>query len=419
MDLPAELRLTIFDCLDFKSLIRIAKSHPSNRDLVGRVFGSKSLEIRSEVLKISKTSLKLNVRDDMEDILYFMQHFGHCVTKLTVDYDYRIDRTTSDLLNKRISEYVAGFITEIDLHLNFEKVNGTMRDLIVSFPNVKWVTLQSGEIDVATLHEMFPAMRSLVLKDIAMTESLDHFPHLLHFAPPVAWGYPSTIAFVKNLNQTLRMNPQMKSLTLSICYWNLVEMLASVRPDLESLEILNFYYETHRYAEYGSQLTEHKGGPIEFKKMRKFKFGLESNSFAWNKIPTKMLEQNPFVFGNLEEIEFIGREGASNWVRVMLENRNLKKVIANVMLNDQQLQQIANGLVKLEEFTMEYSKDDTFLLDDIVQFMQTAKQLNKASFVKINKTNCATIADQISNEWINIRCNQRVCSFTRKHFDWY
>lgn len=147
MDLPAELRLDIFEYLDFKSLLRIAETHSDHRDLVERVFrsGSQSLGIRGEVLKISKTPHKLNVRDDMKDILYFMEYFGHCVAKLVMEYDYRMDRTTSALLNKQISEYVAEFITEIDLTLNFEKVNDTMRGLTLPFPNVKWVTLQIGE----------------------------------------------------------------------------------------------------------------------------------------------------------------------------------------------------------------------------------------------------------------------------------
>ena len=60
--------------------------------------------------------------------------------------------------------------------------------------------------------------------------------------------------------------------------------------------------------------------------MKRFKFGFEPSEDvpnAWREVPKNLLEENPFIFGSLEELEFRGKNGVENWVRIMLENRNL------------------------------------------------------------------------------------------------
>lgn len=62
----------------------------------------------------------------------------------------------------------------------------------------------------------------------------------------------------------------------------------------------------------------------------------------------------PLEFGSLEEIEFNSPELTGYWINVMMQNKKLRKVTAHFVLQRENLQQIADELSNLEEFTMSY-----------------------------------------------------------------
>lgn len=430
MDLPVELRLDIFEHLDFKTLIGVGKTHAENRDAIERIFRNifrnEQLELSSEKLNALNSTYELRVCDDLNGIMEFLEKFGHHITKLKLSYvtlnNLPVDVTNRKLINDQIRKYVAEFVDEVEFRLNGAIMNHPANeDITIPFPNAKVVTLENGVVDVATLYKMFPSVCTLDLKSVQMAESLNHFPSLQHFTPPKNWDWFNDTNFVVKLEETLQMNPQLRQLTLPICRWNIAEMLARVRPDLETLEISNFYYYNALFEIFpNDRYLIGSNGPIEFGKMRKFKFGFVSSKKdvpnAWREVPIHRLEENPFVFGSLEEIEFRGKNGVENWVRIMLENENLKKVIANDTLSDQQLERIANGLEKLEEFSMRFRENDEFSITGIVQFMQKCKVLKKASFFNVERELCAVTADQINRDWIYVENDQMSCLFTRKYF---
>lgn len=173
-------------------------------------------------------------------------------------------------------------------------------------------------------------------------------------------------------------------------------MLNRTRPDLESLDISNSMY-FHQDNE-----------PLHFPNMKVFKFKLLR---GWE----EFLHEIPIRFGNLEEVEY-NRKGLTNyWINVMTENKKLRKVTALVALGRDNLRRIADEMLGLEEFSMTYADDDIKFIPDIVNFLTTANQLKKASFVKLGAYACAEAARQLNDEWESTVYDESSCCFIRKN----
>ena len=100
----------------------------------------------------------------------------------------------------------------------------------------------------------------------------------------------------------------------------------------------------------------------------------------------------------------------------MIQNKKLKKVFAQNALQRDHLERIADGLPSLEEFTMGYGDTDSKSIEDIVGFMQRAKKLKKASFLRLGITGCNEAAQQLNHEWETTVNEWNLCRFVRTYF---
>lgn len=298
----------------------------------------------------------------------------------------------------------------------------------VTFPKaeiVKFIGLTHRDgidtYDYNRIPTMFPAIRSLNIHNVNLTKSLNHIPHMESLAiQSVTWNsdlfpylYNSTL---KDLEQTLKNNPQIRHIEIdNLCTWYTIEMIAKILPMLETLEVTDINYYSNFYIEdSGSFNNGYAGETIRFKNMKKFKF--INSRVIDHRTPREFLEQNPLKFGNLEEIQFDGEIGIKNWIQIALENPNLKSFDTSVQLNDEQLQEIAGGLPNLEQFKMQFRIFDEHI-DDVIQFMQKAKHLKKATFVLIHKKNCESITKHMANEW-KIEKNDGISCFFVRFTHW-
>jgi len=330
-----------------------------------------------------------------------------------LSYFGRIDKARYKAINEYINKYVAEFIT----HIEFWSVNTTpnysVMDWNVTFPKaeiVKFISYRDGVdmYDYNRIPTMFPAIRSLNIMNINLIESLNHIPYMKSLEiESVTWKSDLHDGTTKGLELTLKNNPQIRHLKINnFCTWYTIEMISKVLPLLETLEVFDVNYYTNFY---GNHL--YRGEPIQFKNMKKFKY--INSLIIDHRIPREFLEQNPLVFGNLEKIQFDGEIGVENWIRIALENRNLKSVVTSVVLNDEKLQQIAEGLPNLEHVKMQFPTFNSIIIDDVVHFMQKANNLKKASFVKVNEGICEAVAKHLANEWKLKTIDGYFCTFVR------
>lgn len=81
------------------------------------------------------------------------------------------------------------------------------------------------------------------LKAVEINENLTNFPHLKRLILPESWNGLGTIAEKKMLEQSLRLNSQIRHIFLKYCTWPTVELLAKIQSNLETLEISNFIFQ--------------------------------------------------------------------------------------------------------------------------------------------------------------------------------
>lgn len=237
LDLPEKLRLNILERLNFIDLMRGSRAHPEIRNSVESMLRYEHFKIRflndANEIEISYdnrcTAVERIAYDDadfddgvFEEISYFFQHFGHCVTKLTYQYDSCV-HSWCEQVHKQIGKYVARTVTGIELFLNDKPMNGSLNDLIVPFPNVINAKIWQGTIEAETVHQMFPAVQSLNLMCTIMRESLAHFPYLERLSTPYEWAQNKS--YLPLFEQTFALNPQLKQLTVwESTYWDFLEM---------------------------------------------------------------------------------------------------------------------------------------------------------------------------------------------------
>ena len=265
-----------------------------------------------------------------------------------------------------------------------------MDDLIVPFPNAKIVSIQ-GKFDAETVRNNFPAVRSLDLRFVDMSQGLSHFPHLVHLTIPQWKDSQKDL-----LKKTLELNPQIRHISIShFLNWEIFETLNKFLPDIESLEIIDGII----------TIYDESTVPIRFANLKVLK---------WKTKHTEV-DQVPLEFENLEEIEFDHSQHTNFWIKTMMQNKKLRKVTANPALGPGHLQQIAVGLPNLEEFTIEYDDIDSQSVEDIVDFLQRANQLKKATFSNLRTNECNEVAEQLKDEW-KMTVIGYMCCYVRNGF---
>lgn len=410
MDLPVELRLNIFEKLDFINLIRVSRAVPQSRNLIENVFQnilknrefrvhfdqySKKIEISYDSTVVERIAYE-DINENFEEILDFFKYFGHSITKLWYKYDSSV-HSLCEQVHKQIGKYVAGSVIKIIFDLGNEPINGSLNELVVPYPKCKIARIWFSEIEAETLCHMFPAVQNFDLSFIELNGSLSCFPYLESLDPPLYWL--KNKSHLPHFKETLELNPQLKHLFMvRHDDWDILKTLNEIRPDFESLEIWGLDF---------SPLDV----PLRFANMKVFKCRMGSS------IERELINRIPLEFGNLEEIEFESKELTGHWIDILMQNKKLKKVHSVNALDRENLGRIVSGLPNLEEFEMECHKSEPQPIHVIVKLLQSAKKLKKINFSRVEKNDCHKAAHQLINDWEIVDDKFKCCCFVRKSFD--
>lgn len=402
MDLPVEVLLSVFDHLGFKDLISIASTNSFFRDLAEILVKQKTIRITNafslnKYIEEYNQLLELNFGPNFELTFRFLRIFGHRITTLVVD---RFGNSNQrKLFQKHISKYVASYVKRIDFHFH-DEIN-PLSDFDRPFEEAKIVTIRGYQISTtaAKLQDLFPVVSTL---DVGSSPKFKHelmmnFPYLERMTIPTSWGSQEPVT--EFLNWTLRLNPQLKHLSIPMSVWRTVQIVNQIRPDLESLEIQDMNYSGQDY----------RSATLSFPDMNILKYLTKSSRGM-------LMNPIPFEVENLEEIEFSQVDMNNHWVNIVLKNPNLKKISTHTQLNTGQLQRIDKELRNLESISFHYDVDMSrhnelvqFLLDDNIKII-------KVSFKKGNNLNCNIFEQTLINSWEfdTYKSTSRVCTFIRK-----
>lgn len=368
--MPLELLLDIYEDLDMSSLANIAKTHPYNWDAAGIVYKTKfaidMFDIRGEWIFDSIFMHRENQMKEFETILSSLKMFGHLITKLKLSYKYFTDEQ-----RETVNQYLNKYITEslIEIELKFFKKCDLFR-LAAQLKSVEIVRLSDGNVSShMNLSEIFTAVRTLDLTFVYRVPSTSfefNFPHLEKIHMEYSMETDS-----ETFERRLRLNPQLKHISMWNSGWEGLRLMSKLLPNLENIHLQRIKAE-----------PPFQGDDIHLEHLKVF------SSAAYTSFTVDML-QTPIIFGNLEEISCYA--DSNRCFDMIIQNKNLRKIYS-IEFNANEMQRIAGELPNLEEFTADHSIDDDLIIDKVVRFMETNRNLRKATFWDSNENNDAVIA---------------------------
>lgn len=369
----------IYNDFDLSDLSAIARLHPVNRRVAEIKFndliGDKILLINRIGLNIAYNStFSMNI-GDMDAMYSALKSFGHLFTNLTINYD-SFGEWESGKINARLSKYLGNWLVEITLKrfhdAHFKHLTGTFtRVENIHFEECYFRTL------ITNLPTTFPAVRKFQFETYQNGESLQgfinhHFP-CLDEINEIKYGN-----FAEKLETALKLNPQIRKLTIQSVYWQFLKLISETMPQLKQLKVHTLW---HSKAD----------GNIHFKQLKSFDLS-HTRDFPDD------LKQLPISFGDdVEEINDWTRE--NYLLNVILQNKQLKKVGINgpVRIHERvPFKQIAQQLPNLEEFRVGEFWGNA---EDVVQFIEMAKNLKKFELRHCEPRYHNAVSELIQSEW--------------------
>lgn len=366
--------------MDLKALSNIESTTQNQQAALDTVFREKFLNENftikavkfSSKLSISSETEQVNEEHELDEVLRVLQTFGNLISNLKIDYE-NLDANQFSPLNRQLSESCARTLLQIEIiHCN----ENHFVDFSVPFEKVETVLMHFGNLpkNISRFDQLFPSVRSLDLSDMHYVHPgfiEHHFSHLENLSVEfLEKGDVSTI------EKRLQLNPQLQSVKLYQCNWNILKMMSKTMPNLRILEINGF-----------NDFSTYTGDDIRFENLKIFRFK------KFSALP-KNIERIPLVFGRLEEISCL--KPMNLWFDIIIQNKNLKRVKTGE-INKQQLFQIADELPNLEEFATGYNTYDS--INKVVRFIQNGKHLKRVAFWQSNFKGRNEIAEQLGNEW--------------------
>lgn len=346
----------------------MAIAHPHNKKVTEVIFRKKYGGKRFEVN--GKHFYKPDQTFDFETTLSALQVFGHLLTTLTIDYDI-LNEVQSNRVNEHLSKYAGDSLVEVELKGCSDRY---LKGLKGPFRKAEKISLRDGSVKSTDINfaDIFPSARELDVEYMSCLspESIAHrFPRLESLSVEYLMASDSPL-----LEQRLKLNTQLKSLSLHGGNLNGLKMLSMTLPHLETLIFKEF---NGRLLYFDDDIHLEQVKVFGIKVTRQFRLSLR---------------RIPIIFGNLLELSIDVPEN-SVWFDVILANKHLKKLVTG-HLSDEVLRQISD-LEDLEDFQTEYKFDSSNSINNVVRFIENSRSLKRATFYKSNNDIRAAILSRL------------------------
>lgn len=369
-------------------MLNVAKTNSENRAVIEVVFKdyfSKNIFDINGV-KLDSNYVKRTNSLDFDTLLEVFRYFGHLITKLRVYYNY-LNAMQRKTLNEHINEFSSQSLIQFELDHCYDS---SLVGLTGPFTKVQTVFLRMGATlsNATNFRTIFPAIQYMNLAKMSSVQPATmehHFPLMEYLIVERCLG-TSGKKEMDILRRRLALNPQLRRITFSSnSNWQTLKIVSETLPHVEQIDA------------FGFKDDEYNGDDIHLTNVKVFKF----NTIHCQ---PSHIPRIPLVFGNIEEI--LCNKPIERWFDIIIQNKNLRKITIGE-LNDKHLQRIATELTILDEFTMEFEKINQSIIN-IVQFIETAKNLKRATFLKTDIDARNEILKRVKLEWKIISKDSRI-----------
>lgn len=378
VDLPIELLLMSFKDFDLGDLVKVACLHPQTHAAAEIAFkdkyqsfkiqiGESAYSLRMPPLSVYKDTIILYSSDFTLDTVRL---FGQLFSKLRVD-----DRFLLAQKKQQIYEFIGNYCASTLEHIEFGYCEDSFfKYLQRPFKNIKSVKFSNANFtELPRLNKIFPTVRQLVVGSVC-SGHLNCFPYNF----PQLTDLSIDTLFLRtqlNVREMLRMNPQLKRVTVNLCNMELLRILSENVPMLEQLKIDGY-------------TTEKVTMKVHFEHLKRF------TSKRVYDYGSSGLREVPFVFTTLEEFQFPG--SMDPWMDVIVQNKALKKI--NIQdISGEQLVRLIEELPNLEEIMTWFNIARAS--DDIVHFLKGVKHLRKIGFRYLEPETRREFNDRFGADW--------------------
>lgn len=393
-DVIQECVENIFMYLNFEDLINVANVSQYFRNCsylpFSRKYSEKTIEFpafpyNERYSLARRCDVKIT---HLRFALRTLRCFGHLITKINMTF---FDRGIMNSIrnNSYILCHMNEYCAESLVKLSMLTLDDSQIDLLQKpFVKVEEINIESS-FNVSRLNEFFPKVRRLSFSreyDISCISK--HFPQLEHLKINVnAKKVKEFDGFV----DALRSNPNLRSLSIK-CYSNGYNLIKSVQPYLQSIEILDL--ETDLCSTKMFE-TIHLPNVLEFKLHLK-----ESNS--WN------LRNIPFTCSRLKEFT-IGGKLIENELFYMFINENptiekltfkYKTKFINDLIDKQELMKALPSLKKIEFLPTDICLGNIYTcmsIEFIIKLLENFESVQSCTFYCYDSDD--SIKLRCDNEW--------------------
>ncbi|XP_031622716.1 uncharacterized protein LOC116340386 [Contarinia nasturtii] len=400
----------IFKKLEFIDLLNMADSSKCFKNALNLAFASHfrgvKVDINSQFVRINElfkvtyknNMLKCGTGDCTISIhdgsigLKLLRCFGHLISNLSV---YHCDERFQCKVNRYINNYCFTSLTEIN-------INWYPKDLKNSFPNIEIVRFQ--DLNCKTLEAMddlktwCPNVQRLEFIESTAINSCrigHHLSHLQHLKIRLNRG-SFTETGLKNVENMLQMNPQLRSLSVS-GYNITANYFSSIRSHLQSLESLSIDCRKRTFFNTNDviQLNALKTFKIHF--VDEFCDPLPKIPFVFNQLDTLSIKACQIRI-DTNFIHFLKTHRRS-LIKLNLSNWVYPNFYPFYGGNDSKFHDAMKLLKKIDMHGCQFS------VHQIEEMLKKCKSLDTFVFTPAMDTDLETIRKHIDTEWFIVeRC---------------
>lgn len=285
----------------------------------------------------------------------FLEHFGHLVSELNINFDCR-DRVYSESemheIFRLINLHCSDSLTTLTILTMVENQN-TFHTFTKPFPNVRKLSLDGrlrGEIN---FNEIFPAVQDLsLLRSAIYNDGLTFLDQNIPNLQSLSITHPQ-VEMKPAIKNFLSANPHIRRLEF-ICFSPL--LLSFIAEKLQHLEELMIYTDDKRFD---------SNEVVKFEHLKSFSF------IGFTRFSSNMR------FKVLEELHVnTVSENAEWFIDLAIEYKaNLKNISLDIHLKNTDLKRLADADIKVEGLMVKHTKDGE--TEHIVRIIENNERLMK------------------------------------------
>lgn len=325
--------------MDILDILSLGEESPQSLPIAQEIYKLKYSDkfIWIDVSYRDPVYIKSEFINDPESIIFrkigtagrFLRLFGHLISKIGITESKNI---IDD--NVPIAETISLYCSETLKELQFSEMvySDIFKDFEKPFKNLEYLSLW-GHFEIVSSEkfnfgELFPAVKTLSLKDVKLDDKIgfvSKLQHLEHLSVTLKLNehLDDTFGFLddNDIMELIKMNPHIHHLTLSSCNRAMLQFVSENMPQLKTLEL----------GEYDESNSDDQR-EINFNNLKSFKM-LEF-------IKGDLLRN--IQFENLEELEIRNEKSDKTWIDAVAQNFHLKKLhIKEPALNNEDLNELA------------------------------------------------------------------------------